>query len=441
MRHRLLAILLVLGWAHAPQNALAQTAPVQTTDDLFDDSRLHDVHVRLSERDWASLRVSIDDDAFYPADLTWNGITVRNVALRQRGLGTRTASKPNLRVDVNRYISAQRLVGLTGFNLDNQYSDPSMLRDTVAMKVFERMGIPAPRQAHARLFVNDTFAGVYTIVEPVNRQFIGRVFGDADANPESGGYLYEYRWLDEYDFSYPGPALGPYAAMFRAQTRDTDALISLYAPLEDLVRLINETPGERFAIEVGAQLDLAQMVRLVAVQNCIAELDGFIGYYGVNNFYLYRFRDGRPAILIPWDADYAFSSADMPLGYRLTSTVLMRRAMEVPTLAQLYAATVSACAASIDERAPGDARGWLTREIERRAALIAPSAALDRFALYNYSEFVPEVARLLDFGRLRPSYLRCQVEEFATTGRFANRCVAPPSPTPTPGIASGAPEQ
>jgi hypothetical protein len=436
MRHRLLVLLLVRGWASAPQSAIAQTA-----DDLFDDSLLHDVHLRLNERDWESLRIGIDDDAYYPADLTWNGITIRNVALRQRGFGTRTASKPNLRVDVNRYISAHRLVGLTAVNLDNQYSDPSMLRDAVAMKVFERMGIPAPRQAHARLFVNDTFAGVYTIVEPVNRQFIGRVFGDAEGNPESGGYLFEYRWLDEYDFSYPGPALGPYVAMFRAQTHDTDALSNVYAPLESLVRLINETPRDRFAADVGAHLDLAQMMRLVAVQNCIAELDGFVGYYGVNNFYLYRFRDGRPAILIPWDADYALSSPDMPLGYRLTSTELVRRAMDVPSLAQLYVATVSACTASLDERTATDTRGWLTREVERRTTLIGPSAALDRFALHNYGAFVQEVARLLDFARLRPPYLRCQVEEFATTGRLGNRCAAPPSPTPTPGIAIGAPEQ
>ena len=33
----------------------------------------------------------------------------------------------------------------------------------------------------------------------------------------------------------------------------------------------------------------------------LTELDGVIGYYGVNNFYLYRFRDGRPAVLLPWD--------------------------------------------------------------------------------------------------------------------------------------------
>jgi hypothetical protein len=75
----------------------------------------------------------------------------------------------------------------------------------------------------------------------------------------------------------------------------------------------------------------------------VAELDGFAGYYGMNNFSLYRFRDGRPAVVIPWDADSALYSPDMPLGYRLNTNVLTRRMMEV-RFAQTYSAAVNECA-------------------------------------------------------------------------------------------------
>ncbi len=414
---------------------VASPTAAQTQEDLFDDTKLHDIHLRLSDRDWTALRVNLDDDTFYPADLVWNGLTVRNVALRQRGSGSRTASKPNLRVDVNRYISGQRFVGLTAVNLDNVYSDASMMRDPLAMRVFERMGVPAPRQVHARLFVNDTFAGVYVVVEPVDRRFIARVFGEAEADPESGGYLYEYRWLDEYDFSYPGPALSDYAARFRAQTRDTDSMSNLYGPIEALVRAINVTPRDRFAAEVGQLLDLPQVVRFLAVQNCAAELDGLVGYWGTNNFYVYRFRDGRPAVLIPWDADHSLSSPDMPLAYRLDATVLARRLMEVPSLVQVYVSAASECASIFGQTAPGDPRGWLEREIVRRATLIGPAVALDRFALFNFGEFQTDVERLLNFARHRAAYLLCQVHEAVTTGSFGRGCPVPPTSTPTPGIA------
>jgi spore coat protein CotH len=420
--------------------ATAATAVAQTHDDLFDDSRLHDVHLRLSERDWQTLRTTPDREALYPADLTWNGITVRNVALRQRGFGSRTSSKPNLRVDVNRFVTGQRFVGLTAINLDNQYSDATLMRDALAMSVFARMGVAAPRQAHARLFVNGAFAGVYSVVEPVGRQFIARAFGEDEASLESGGYLYEYRWLDEYYFEYLGSGLAPYASLFRIQTRDTDALTSIYAPIEALVRAAN-VPQDRFVAEAGRLVDLPQMARFLAVQNCMAELDGLVGYSGINNFYLYRFRDGRPAVFIPWDADSSLSSPDMPLGYRLNTTSLAERAMRVPALAQVYVSAVAECASIIGGVSPGDARNWLRLEVDRRSALITASVAQDRFVLFDFEEHLEGVAQLREFARLRPPYLQCQVAEATATGRLATGCPVPPSPRPTPGIAGLPPDQ
>jgi hypothetical protein len=426
---RLVLVALACAW-------LASTAFAQTQDDLFDDTRLHDVQLRINEDDWAALRLNAQDDTYYPADLVWNGITVRNVGLRQRGLGSRTNDKPNLRVDVNRYASNQRLVGLPALNLDNMFQDPSRLRDSLAAKIFTRMGIPASRQAHARLFVNDAFIGVYVIVEPVDRTFIARVYGEAEAAPESGGYLYEYRWLDEYFFKYPGPSLEPYAAMFRAQTRDTDSLSNLYAPLERLIRTVNDTSGSLFATEVGRLLDLPQVARFLGVQNCMAELDGFAGYYGANNFYVYRFRDGRAPVLIPWDADNALSSPDMPLGFALSTNELSRRLMQVPLLAQTYVAAARECALSLQQPATGDARGWLEREIDRLSSKIAASVIEDRLALYKYDAFVVDVARLVDLARSRPGYLLCQTADFTATGGFGRNCPVPPSPTPTPVVAT-----
>ena len=308
------------------------------------------------------------DDSYYPADLVWNGITVRNVGLRQRGFGSRTSGKPNMRVDMNRYASNQRFVGLAAINLDNVFADASRLRDSLAAKIFTRMGVPASRQAHARLFVNDTFIGVYVIVEPVDRTFVSRVYGEAEAALESGGYLYQYRWLDEYHFTYMGPSLEPYAAMFRAQTHDTDSMTSLYAPIERLIRAVNETRGDQFAAEVGRMLDLPQIARFLGIQNCMAELDGFAGYSGLNNFYLYRFRDGRPAVLIPWDADNALSSPDMPLGYNLSTNALARAPDGSAGAAQAYVAAARECALVLHSPPPATREaGWSGRSIGCRA--------------------------------------------------------------------------
>ena len=53
---------------------------------------------------------------------------------------------------------------------------------------FRRLGIESPREAHARFFVNDEYAGLYTIVESVDKSYLQRVYG------EDNGYLYDYEY-------------------------------------------------------------------------------------------------------------------------------------------------------------------------------------------------------------------------------------------------------
>lgn len=400
-------------------------AHAQTLDDLFDDTRMQDIHLRVSQRDWAELTDRSDHDTYYPADLSWNGVTVRNVGIRHRGFGSRSSAKPHLRVDINRYISGQRFLGLRTVILDNLYSDAAMMRDAVATRVFARMGMPAARQAHARLFVNEQFAGVYTVVEPIDRSFVTRAFGEAEGDVERGGVLHEYRWLDEYFYDYLGSSLATYAAMFKAQTRDTDAMVSLYAPVEELIRTVNAVPAERFVSDVGRLLDLPALMRYIGVQNCVGERDGFVGHYGTNNYYLYRFRDGRPAVLVPWDTDNSLSIVDIPLDYMHDSSVIVKRALAVPALRQQYLLAVSECASILAAPAAADSRGWLEREVSRLASTIASDVARDTFALFHLDEFEAEVAQLLVLARTRPSYLRCQVATATDRSLVAGGCKSP----------------
>ena len=122
---------------------------------------LQRIELWLNESDWAKLKAAFQENTYYPADVTWNGQTVRNVGIRSRGLGSRSATKPGLRVDFDRYSSGQQFLGLKSFVLDNLTQDLSGIKETVAMRFFTRLGIPAPRETHTRLFVNGRYAGLY----------------------------------------------------------------------------------------------------------------------------------------------------------------------------------------------------------------------------------------------------------------------------------------
>jgi hypothetical protein len=405
----------------------AVPAAAQSQDDLFDDSVLHDIQLTVSERDWNALKAQPEANTYYTADLRWRGVTVRNAGIRSRGTGTRNGVKPGLRVDFNRYVD-QTFLGLRALVLDNGFTDPSLLRDTLAMKVYARAGLPAPREAFARLFVNNEFAGVYVIVEPIDRTFITRVFGESEGNVENGGYLYEYHWVREYGFEYLGPSLDAYAELFEPKTRETDAVTRLYQPIETLVRAISETPDDQFESTVGALIDLPELVKLLAAQRAVGEIDGFIGNWGTSNFYLYRFRDGRPAQLLPWDADHSFWALDDPIDFRIDTNLLVGRAMRVPALRRLYLETLASTARLLTENGGSDSPGWLEREVDRLATLIAPAVATDPVAPFTFPEFEGNVQGLRGFLRTRPLSVDCAARA-ALDSSEAQSCPLPSEAT------------
>ena len=81
--------------------AIGLPGPVeaQTTDDLFNPGALQRIDLRMHSQDWSKLRESFQENTYYPADFVWNGQTVRNSGVRSRGLGSRSGTKPGLRVD------------------------------------------------------------------------------------------------------------------------------------------------------------------------------------------------------------------------------------------------------------------------------------------------------------------------------------------------------
>jgi spore coat protein CotH len=401
----------------------ADIARAATQDDFFNDATLQEVHLAINTRDWDTLKAHDDENTYYPADLTWNNVTVRNVGIRSRGKGTRNGIKPGLRVDINRYISNSRFLGLKAFILDNAYSDSTLLREPVTMKMFARMNMPAPREAHARLYINNEFVGAYVIVESIDNTFISRLFGAREGAVETGGYLFEYEHVAIYDMEYLGPDLREYAGMFRPQTRDTDSLVSIYTPIEEMIRTINEAPDEDFAAAVGQYLDLQQFMKYLAIETFMGEADGFLGFAAMNNFYLYRFQQDGRSQLIPWDKDAALQGVDTPVTFRMDTNVLVRRAMIVPELRQTFLDTLTQCITiAMEPGGPDDPRGWLEREADRQASQIAAAVVEDPVYPFSPSLFQDDVSMLEDFGRSRPVYVTCEVARMGDPSGSEESC-------------------
>ena len=388
-------------------------AATPTQDEFFNDSVLQEVRLAISTRDWQTLKDNFGADTYYPADLTWNGITVRNIGIRSRGHATRNGTKPGLRVDINRYSSNQEFLGLKAFSLDNMYGDTTLVRESVTMKMFTKMGLPAPREAYARLYINNEYAGAYVILESLDRTFVTRMFGQEEGNVETGGYLLEYQWLYPYHWEYLGSGLDSYAQLFQPQTHETDSVVNIYGPVEDMIRTINESTDENFAASVGKFLDLNLFMKHMAVESYMVEWDGVTGFAGTNNFDLYRFRNGKSQF-IPKDKDASLAFVDRPPTYRFDTIVLARQAIHVPELRQAYIDALKQCMALAGEPTADDARGWLEREVERQGGIVKPAVADDPVYPYSFDDFVAGIEILTDFAQRRTSYVSCEVTQMET---------------------------
>ncbi|MGB9604457.1 MAG: CotH kinase family protein, partial [Bryobacteraceae bacterium] len=386
------------------------TAKAQTPAQLFDDVVLQDIYLFMDPADWQKLRDNYLLDTYYPARFVWNGIELGRVGIRSRGSGSRSPEKPNLLVAFNRYDSNQKLFGLASVVLKANNQDASLLREVLAMKLFRRIGLPAPLEAPARLYVNGELFNAYTLVESIDEVFLARNFG------EDTGYLYD--WQENRDQGYHFEYLGPDPSLYVPAPWDPKTRKSSpdAAFIEAMVRAVNETPDQDFVRVVSRCIDLRQFVVYLATEQFVADYDGFLGrVFGMNNMYWYRFASGDPFVLIPWDRDGAFGWAATPIFEGVEENVLAHRALQDPELHQLYLASL----AKAIELAGGPG-GWLEQELERLYSQLRDIAHADphkqcsvegSLVACTGEDFERGIENLREFVRLRADYVLSEARE------------------------------
>ena len=386
-------------------------APATGPDAFFDDGVLQEIRLNMNAKDFQTLKDNYLDNTYYPTDFKWRDQGLRNVGIRSRGTGSRSGVKPGLRVDFDRYTSGQTFLGLKSFVLRNNTQDPSNMHERLSMLMFRRMGEPAPREAHTKLFVNDQYSGLFTIVESVDKVFLKRSLG------EDGGYLYKYDYPIDgtpYRFEDKGSDPALYVPLpFKPETHEDSPKPEFVA---QLIQTANQSSDANFRSAIAPYLDLQKFLRHVAVEVFVGDYDGFIGNYGINNFYFYRFDNQKLFQFIPWDKSEAFKAGPTSSVFHNISDVpdsvknrLMTRVLSYPDLYNQFLDLLIGCAQSASELTAGDARGWLEREVQKEYDQIRDAARADTEKPYSNDSFEAEIQSLLDFARRRSSIVTEEV--------------------------------
>lgn len=184
----------------------------------FIPERVVTVRLVMAEKDWQWLLSNARNEQYVRADFWYDGYRYPNAGVRAKGnsslMSVAGSGSPrlSLKVDFNFFNSALSFRGLKKVCLNNGFSDPTFVREVLAYEVFEQMGFPTPRTAFVDLYVNTTHLGLYTQVEPIDKNFLSRHFDNPNGNlykPEIGAATLNWTEKDlkqrDENTSRPGP--------------------------------------------------------------------------------------------------------------------------------------------------------------------------------------------------------------------------------------------
>ena len=352
---------------------LAGVASAQTQADPFlDDSTVQTINLTMDPFDWALLQQYYQLDTYYPGTFTWNGIT-ENIAIRQHGGGSRSPVKPNLDLNFAEYNVTQTFLGLPFILIKANNEDPSNLREWLSMKVFRMMGLPAPREAPAQVFINGQVLGFYFIVEHEDETFLQRNFG------ENGGYLYEWEQNGTFEFNSLGTDPAAYAPLLDLKSSQASPDLQNFA---NLVQIVNQAASptftdDQFIAALSAYLNPGLFITHIATEAVLSEADGICGgMVGMNNFYLYQFQNQTLYQMIPWDKDFTFWDPTRDILYGITTgtniNLLAQRLMGIPQYRSMYLNEVAKAQSLL-----GGLGGWADQEITTEDSIIYDAATND----------------------------------------------------------------
>jgi hypothetical protein len=246
---------------------------------------------------------NVDSDHEYPARLVFaNGLvrdTADNVGFRLRGNTSRTSRKKSFKVSINAFVKGRTLHGVEKLDLNGEHNDPSIIRAKLTWDLYAAVGAPGARAAHARLYINGAYRGLYISVEHIDENFALSRFGNNDGNL--------YKCLYPADLAYRGsdPALYKHVADGRRvyeltinEERDD------YNDLAAFIALLNLTPDAGFPAAMDSAFNVNAFLRILAVDIATGNWDDY--WFNKNNFYLYHNTATGRFEYVPYDCDNTF---------------------------------------------------------------------------------------------------------------------------------------
>jgi spore coat protein CotH len=360
---------------------------------FLDQTGVEDVRLTLAPSDWAALKANYLDNTYYPADFEWRGQKWSQVGIRSRGRGTRSAVKPALRIDFGRYVSSLRFQTMKNLSIENLEQDPPMVREYLSMALFRRAGLAAPREVYIHMYVNGEDLGLQLAMEFIDKVFL------KSALKEDSGDLYEYSWVDVWNWNPRGDLDSHYAPEpFELKTNEKTAPLW---PLRKLTESIASADTSNVKEQLESQIDIDLLIRHLAVEVFLADMDGFCGDVGTNNFYIYRRSADNRFQILPWDKDASFVDYERNMWKGISENSLTRKILDHPAYRRQFLSELGKVLNLVEADS-----SWLSRLASDTLTRIRPWANADPVKKYSNEVFEQSAIDLQHFVMERTRLLR-----------------------------------
>lgn len=283
-----------------PSANLAQT---KADLEIFNVKKVHVIKINfLQPNAWDSLihyKTGPEDKKYMQATVTFNDKPFYSAGVRLKGQSSFDFSndrKKSFKIKFNQYIGGQTIHGISTINLNNNFNDPTMIREKLLFDIMRMEKLPAPRTAHAAVYLNNEYLGLYTLVEEINRRFLENEFGNAD------GSLYEGEPVAT--FENLGDELKNYMRSYITKHSENNM-----ADLIELIRSVNKQglSDINYAKQLEAHLNVENVLKIWAITNVFYNSDAYNTEF-VHNFFLYRNSQTKRFEWLPFDGNNAFNT-------------------------------------------------------------------------------------------------------------------------------------
>ncbi len=287
---------------------LSAAAHAQTDDSwkVYDDSQVARVDVTIDPAALAWIYAHVESDSEHVATVrfrnAWINETMDSVGFRLRGNTSRDAKKKSFKVSYNSFIKGRKLHGVEKLNLNGEHNDPSIIRSKLCFDLYQRAGMRASRAAHAEVYINGAYYGLYVSVEHIDEEFLRRQFADDSGNL--------WKCLYPADLNDLGSDPNIYRTLFN--TGDNRPVYELstneeqadFSALARLIGILNRTSNAALPDSLEPFFDIPNLLQYFAMNILVGSWDDYWSL--MNNYYLYYEPARGRFTLIPYDYDNTF---------------------------------------------------------------------------------------------------------------------------------------